>query len=75
MCVLRRWEAGTYFLAVIIAFFTGAWPFIKLFAMLVMWFVPTSVVSLPTRDNVLIWLDILGKWSLVDTFVMVLMVS
>ena len=69
--VKDMWEAKTYYLAILIAFFTGAWPFVKLFLMLLAWVLPTSIMSMKHRDSTLIWMDILGKWSLVDTFVMV----
>jgi hypothetical protein len=35
--------------------------------------VPPDIVPLRTRETVYIWLDILGKWSLVDIFVMIMM--
>lgn len=67
------WDAKVYALAALIAFFSGAWPYIKLMTMLAMWVLPPSIVTPPTRENVFIWLDILGKWSLIDVNVMVMM--
>jgi len=67
------WVAKAYFLSILITLFTGVWPFIKLVSILVAWVLPTSLLSLKWRDSILRWVDILGKWSLVDTFVMVLM--
>lgn len=67
------WEAGVYPLSILVAFFSGAWPYIKLVAMLMCWVLPTSAMPLRNRDSVLRWLDILGKWSLLDTYVMVMM--
>jgi hypothetical protein len=66
------WEAEVYFLAGLIAFFSGAWPYIKLVLMLVGWFAPVKLLSVERRESLLIILDALGKWSLVDFFVMVL---
>ena len=71
--VSDMWEAKVYPLAILIAFFSGAWPYIKLGSMLVAWLAPSSALSVPMRDKVLLWLDILGKWSLLDTYVLVLM--
>lgn len=67
--VRDMWNAHTYSLAVLIAVFSGGWPYLKLALMLVAWLAP-----LPRRkaEELLIALDALGKWSLVDTFVMVL---
>lgn len=62
-----------YPLAILIAFFSGAWPYIKLMAMLWSWVAPPAWLSIGSRETVLITLDALGKWSLVDFFVMVLM--
>lgn len=60
-----------YPLALLVAFFSGAWPYIKLLAMLTMWFAPSAAVTLWRRGWVLKWLDVLGKWSLIDAYVMV----
>jgi hypothetical protein len=72
--VRDMWAAGVYPLAVLIAFFSGAWPYVKLLVMLASWVVPTSWLTVERREFLLVVLDILGKWSLVDFFVMVLMV-
>jgi hypothetical protein len=66
------WQAEVYFLAALIAFFSGAWPYIKLVLMLVGWFAPVKLLSVDRRESLLIILDALGKWSLIDFFVMVL---
>lgn len=71
--VSDMWEAEVYPLSILVAFFSGAWPYIKLAAMFVCWVLPTSALPLRHRDSVLRWLDILGKWSLLDTYVMVMM--
>ncbi|CAK0831899.1 unnamed protein product [Prorocentrum cordatum] len=66
------WNGGAYPLAVLIAFFSGVWPYVKLLTMLLCWLAPTSVLSVHGRQTALEWLDFLGKWSMVDAFVMVL---
>jgi len=71
--IREMWEAEVYFLAILIAFFTGGWPYIKMAAMLFAWILPTTCISVEYRDSLLVWLDLLGKWSLVDSFVMMVM--
>ena len=73
--VREMWRAGVYPLAVLIAFFSGAWPYAKLVLMLVAWLTPARAISPRRRESILIWLDFLGKYSLVDIFVLVLMIA
>lgn len=70
--ITDMWNGRVYALALLIAFFSGIWPYIKLLAMLACWLMPTRKLSIKNRLRVLEWLDALGKWSLVDAFVMVL---
>jgi hypothetical protein len=67
------WDAGVYPLAIVIAFFSGAWPYIKLVLMLVTWLLPASLFKEKWREWALMGLDALGKWSLIDAYVMVVM--
>jgi hypothetical protein len=71
--IREMWRAEVYYLAILIAFFTGGWPYIKMVAMLLAWILPSSVLSVAWRNTLLTWLDLLGKWSLVDSFVMMVM--
>ena len=66
-----RWHAEAYLLAVLICIFSGTWPYVKLLTMLLTWFTPTTTISLEWRSWALEWLDILGKWSLLDCYIMV----
>ena len=79
--VRDMWRAGVYPLAALIGVFSGGWPYLKLFLMLIAWvanpgagprfgFVAARVETL--RGDALSALDALGKWSLVDAFVMIL---
>lgn len=70
--VSEMWQAGSFVLAVIIAFFSGMWPYVKLLLMVVCWLTPTRILSPRRRQCFLEFLDAYGKWSLVDTFVLVL---
>jgi uncharacterized paraquat-inducible protein A len=57
------WKAGVYPLALLIAVFSGAWPYLKLFAMFACWFINERKMSYRWREKFLIILDTMGKWS------------
>jgi hypothetical protein len=69
------WDAKVYALATLIAFFSGLWPYIKLVTMLLCWSIPPGLLSISYRQTSLVVLDVLGKWSLIDSFVMILSTS
>ena len=56
-----------------IALFSGFWPYFKLACMMYAWMVPVAILNVEKRENLLMWLDALGKYSLVDAYVLVLM--
>lgn len=64
------WSAKVYPLALLIAGFSGGWPYLKLFLMLCAWMCP---MTRKCRLSLLQWVDALGKWSLIDAYVLVLM--
>lgn len=66
------WNAGVYPLAFLIAGFSGAWPYAKLLCMISAWFLPVQILDTKQREKYLMWLDCLGKWSLVDSYVLVM---
>ena len=70
--VKDMWQAKVYPLSVLIAVFSGGWPYLKLALMLVAWVVPPRLMAVPRRGRLLGALDALGKWSLIDSFVMTL---
>lgn len=67
------WDAEVYPLALLIAFFSGAWPYIKLALLALCWVAGPGTLPVTRRDGLLRFLDIFGKWSLIDFFVMVMM--
>ena len=71
--VTDMWTAGVYPLAILIAFMSGIWPYAKVVLMIICWFFPTAWMKASTRGKMLNWLDFLGKWSLLDTYVMIMM--
>jgi paraquat-inducible protein A len=64
--IVNLMEQGEMFLAAILFFFGLIFPFGKLVALAVIWFVPMSETH---RQKVLHWLSVLGKWSMMDVFV------
>jgi len=66
--LIKMWKAGTYFLAFLIGGFSGFWPHMKLLLMLSCWVLPMTMKS---RYKILWWLEFLGKWSLMDVYLIV----
>lgn len=66
------WNAGGKELALLILVFSGIWPYTKQLMTLVIWFLPPQRLSVSTRGSVLLWLDCLAKWSILDIFVLVM---
>ena len=68
------WQAGGQGLAILILLFSGIWPYSKLLITLWLWFAPPIQVSTTRRGAILLWLDWLAKWSMLDIFVFVITV-
>merc|ERR1712166_1546801 len=66
------WMAGGKELAILILVFSGIWPYTKQLMTLALWFTPTSWVPISRRGSILIWLDRLAKWSMIDIFVLII---
>jgi len=71
--VRDMWKAHVYALSLFIAIFSGAWAYAKPLLCLVCWVLPPHMLSTARRERCLILLDALGKWSLVDAYVLVMM--
>lgn len=67
------WNAKVYALSLLITIFSGAWPYIKLILMIICWILPTKILSFGVREKILRFLDAMGKWSLIDGFILVFM--
>eukprot|EP00727_Mastigamoeba_balamuthi_P002904 m51a1_g12610 hypothetical protein (882) ;mRNA; r:1378-4099 len=72
--VRNTWRAGVYPLSVLVALFSGVWPYAKLVWALLCWVLPARVLSEAWRGRFLVVLDALGKWSLLDAYVMTIMI-
>jgi len=64
--------AGIYPLLVLVVCFSGIWPYAKLFFMLHAWMRPS--VDQHRQERRLLMLDAMGKYSLVDNYVLILFV-
>jgi Paraquat-inducible protein A len=67
------YESKIYVLLFIVVIFSGAWPYMKLILMMWTWMAPESKLSSQNRGLLLYTLDALSKFSLVDTFVLIIM--
>lgn len=67
------WNSGAYPLAVIIALASGGWPYAKQILLLFAWFAPSTILHPLSRGRLLEVLDMLGKWSMIDIYVLVIM--
>jgi len=71
--VSEMYHAKVYTLMMLVLVFSGIWPYVKMLLLLLSFVAPQLYLPLQKRERVLIWLDALGKYSLVDSFVLVLM--
>ena len=67
------WVAGSWVLSLLVAVFSGFWPYMKLVLMLISFCLPASILSHKSREKILIILDATGKFSIFDTYVMIMM--
>lgn len=71
--ILDMWHSGAIVLAVLIAIMSCAWPYTKIVFMFVVWCMPATKIKPHQRQKAIAILDLLGKWSLIDSYVMILM--
>ena len=71
--VRDMWKAGVYPLSILVAVFSGIWPYLKLVLMLISFVLPASLLNPRKREIILMILDATGKWSILDSYVMILM--
>ncbi|MBI1336906.1 MAG: hypothetical protein GC164_08085 [Phycisphaera sp.] len=65
------WSSRNYFLAIVILLFSILFPYAKLVTLGVVWFWRMEEQD---RDKALHWLAVLGKWSMLDVFVVALVI-
>ncbi|EGD76998.1 hypothetical protein PTSG_12574 [Salpingoeca rosetta] len=71
--VQDMWSAHVYVLVACIVVFSGAWPHIKLVMMLYAWVAPVAWLPVQRRELFLQVLDFLGKWSIMDIYVSIML--
>ena len=69
--VIELYKQGDVLLAAVLFIFSMVFPFIKLFALLTIW---TTRITDEQRASVLRWLELLGRWSMLDVFVVAILV-
>ena len=60
------WNGGARLLAVVVVAFSFVWPYTKNVILMFAWYMPLSERS---RSQVLLWLRRLGKYTLTDVYV------
>ncbi|MBI2884766.1 MAG: paraquat-inducible protein A [Candidatus Omnitrophica bacterium] len=69
--VVALWHSGEYALAAVVFFFSIAFPLAKLLALAVLWLVRLGEHQ---RETILRWLELLGKWSMLDVFAVAILI-
>jgi len=69
--LVQTWSAGSYFVFCAMLIFSVVWPYIKLLMMLYVWVRP---IEQNTLGPMLVFLDQIGKWSLMDNIILFLFV-
>ena len=67
------WNGGVYPLSILVCVFSGIWPYSKMAGLIWAWVVPPCVIGHSRRESVLRVLDFFGKWSLIDSLMVVMM--
>ena len=65
------WQSEAYSLSILIAAFSGIWPYIKLILLGFCWIIPMKQSN---REGIIIFLDQMGKFSYIDLFVSLYMI-
>ena len=70
--IIDMWNIKLYSLAVIIFSCSVLWPYTKQAILLVLWVAPPSRIGVHRRTSLFLTLDSLGKWSMTDIYVLVM---
>jgi len=71
--VTDMWAAQVYALSILIAVLSGIWPYVKLFSVALACCLPEKRLGVELRTYILTMTDALGKWSLLDAYVLMMM--
>jgi len=69
--VVALWQKNELLLATVLFFFSIVFPIVKLLALAAIWFVKLRE---DRRTVLLHWLGLLGKWSMLDVFVVAILI-
>jgi paraquat-inducible protein A len=69
--VVALWQQNELLLGAVLFFFSIVFPILKLIAVSVVWFVRLADEE---RSKVLHWLEVLGKWSMLDVFIVSILI-
>lgn len=72
---MKTYRNGGNEMAIFLIVFSGIWPYMKLLTSLFLWFVPPRKVSTSLRGSLFLWMDVLTKLSVIDVFMMLLVVA
>jgi paraquat-inducible protein A len=69
--IQNLYKDGQYFLTFVVFFFSIVFPIVKLGALNAIWFYPMAPER---RERILHWLSLLGKWSMLDVFIVAVII-
>ena len=69
--IIELWKQNELMLSALLFFFSIVFPFAKLTALAAIWFVRLTDAE---RIRLLQWLGLLGKWSMLDVFVVAILI-
>ena len=69
--IIELAKGGDWLLSVVLFFFSMVFPFAKLFALAMLWYRRMAETD---RKKTLHWLEILGRWSMLDVFVVAILI-
>lgn len=67
---LDMYNAGIYSIALMLLFFSGNWPSLRVILLLIAWYIPKWIVPEEIRGSALYWLNVLGKLTWINLFVL-----
>ena len=67
------YNAKVYPLSFLVCLLSGVWPYSKMVGMIYAWVCPPSALGHRRRGQLLEFLDFFGKWSLIDSFMVMMM--
>lgn len=75
--VIRFWRTGGqgYTLSILIAFYSGVWPYVKLTLTIFCLWAPPDLLPERVRGRLLAVFEALGKWSLIDSLMVFILMA